>query len=189
MTEQELVEGIVNKNESAFRELVQLYQKQVINTCFGFLGNYEDAQDVAQDVFIKVYESAHSFRKESKISTWIYRIAVNESINHKKRLQRKKWLKYFDFLNQNQTNDIENNDKNYNISDAAIELDERNSIINKALDKLPENQRIAFTLHKYDDIPYQQISEIMNISLSAVESLIFRAKQNLQKYLVNYFKN
>jgi len=186
MTEQELVEGIKNKNEKAFSELVQMHQKQVINTCFGFLGNYEDAQDVAQNVFIKVYESAHSFRKESKISTWIYRIAVNESLNYKKRLSRKNFLKYFDFLNQN--NKIENN-SNLIVSEAIFELEEKNSVINKALDKLPENQRIAFTLHKYDDIPYQQISEIMNISNSAVESLIFRAKQNLQKYLVKYFKN
>jgi len=188
MTEQELVEGIKNKSEKAFSELVLMYQKQVLNTCFGFLGNYEDAQDVAQNVFIKVYESAHSFRKESKLSTWIYRIAVNESLNYKKRLSRRNFLKYFDFLNQNQTNKVEN-ESNFIESEAILELDEKNSMINKALDKLPESQRIAFTLHKYDDIPYQQISEIMNISLSAVESLIFRAKQNLQKYLVNYFKN
>lgn len=186
MTEQELVEGIKNKNEKAFSELVQMYQKQVINTCFGFLGNYEDAQDVAQDVFIKVYEYAHNFRKESKISTWIYRISINESLNYKKRLSRRNFLKYFDFLNQNNNIEINNN---FIVSEEVVELEEKNSVINKALDKLPENQRIAFTLHKYDDIPYQQISEIMNISLSAVESLIFRAKQNLQKYLVNYFKN
>ena len=93
MSEQELVDGILNNQEAAFRTLVQNYQKHVITTCYGFLGNYHDAQDVAQDVFIEVYESIGSFRREAKLSTWIYRIAVNKSINYKKQLNRKQWVK------------------------------------------------------------------------------------------------
>ena len=92
MTESELVEGVLLKRETAYKELVQKYQKQVINTCFHFLGNYEDAQDIAQDVFIEVYGSIEKFRKESKLSTWIYRIAVNKSLNYLKIINRRKWV-------------------------------------------------------------------------------------------------
>lgn len=188
MTEKELVEGVLLKNESAYRELVLLYQKQVIGTCYSFLGNYEDAQDIAQDVFIEVYESIDKFRKESKLSTWIYRIAVNKSLNYKRVLARKQWVKSIESFFGKENNETQ---KVFayqsDMPNEKIDKEERTAIIQKAINKLPENQKIAFTLNKFEELSYQQIAEVMQVSLSSVESLIHRAKINLQKHLVNYY--
>ena len=188
MTESELVEGVLLKRETAYKELVQKYQKQVINTCFHFLGNYEDAQDIAQDVFIEVYESIEKFRKESKLSTWIYRIAVNKSLNYLKVINRRKWVKSIESFFGKETNETQNvSAYQSDMPNNNLISDERRQILQNALNKLPENQKIAFTLNKYDELSYQQIAEIMQTSLSAVESLIHRAKTNLQKHLINYY--
>ena len=189
MSENELVEGILKKQEAAFKELVQLYQKQVISTCYGFVGNYHDAQDIAQDVFIEVFESIEKFRKEAKLSTWIYRIAVNKSINFKKQIARRQWVKsiesfFWKDANETQTAKAHKSDE----PNEALEEIEKKLILHQAINKLPENQKIAFTLNKFDDLSYQQIAEVMNTSLSSVESLLHRAKMNLQKYLINYYK-
>lgn len=189
MSENELVEGISNKQEAAFEELVHLYQKQVISTCFGFVGNYHDAQDVAQDVFIEVFESIEKFRREAKLSTWIYRITVNKSINFKRQKSRKQWVQSIETffgkgINEAQTVRAYKSDE----PNEALEENEKKLILHQAIDKLPENQRIAFTLNKFDDLSYQQIADVMKTTLPSIESLIHRAKINLQKYLVNYYK-
>jgi RNA polymerase sigma-70 factor (ECF subfamily) len=189
MTENELVEGVIQRKESAFKELVQLYQKQVVGTCFSFLGNYEDAQDIAQDVFIEVFESIDKFRRESKLSTWIYRIAVNKSLNYKRVLSRRQWVKSIETLFSKDS--VEINKISVYQSDMPndnIENEERKMILQKAINKLPDNQKIAFTLNKYEELTYQQIADVMQTSLSAVESLIHRAKTNLQNNLVKYYK-
>jgi len=189
MSENELVEGILNKREIAFKEMVSLYQKQVINTCFSFVGNYQDAQDIAQDVFIEVYESIEKFRREAKLSTWIYRIAVNKSINYKRQIVRKQWVKSIESFFGKETNETQfikahKSDE----PNEAMEGNERKLILHQAMNRLPENQKIAFTLNKFEELSYQQIADVMNTSLSSVESLIHRAKMNLQKYLVHYYK-
>ncbi len=188
MSENDLVEGILKKQQAAFKELVQLYQKQVISTCYGFIGNYNDAQDIAQDVFIEVFESIGKFRREAKLSTWIYRIAVNKSINFKRQSARKQWIKSIESFFGMETNEMYAVKANKSDEpNDALEEDERKMILHQALNKLPENQRIAFTLNKFDDLSYQQIADVMNTTLSSVESLIHRAKMNLQKYLINYY--
>lgn len=188
MTELELVEGVLQKKEAAYKELVQKYQKQVINTCYRLLGNYEDAQDIAQDVFIEVYESIDKFRKEAKLSTWIYRIAVNKSLNYIKVINRRKCVKSIESFLGKENNETSNiSAYQSDMPNNNLICEERKSILQQALNKLPENQKIAFTLNKYEELSYQQIAEIMQTSLSAVESLIHRAKTNLQKHLINYY--
>ncbi len=189
MSENELVEGILRKQEPVFKELVQLYQKQVINTCYGFVGNYDDAQDIAQDVFIEVFESIEKFRREAKLSTWIYRIAVNKSINFKRHISRRQWVKSIETFFGKDTNEIHTvKARKSDEPDENLEENERKLILHQAINKLSENQKIAFTLNKFDDMSYQQIAGIMKTTLSSVESLIHRAKMNLQKYLINYYK-
>lgn len=188
MTEKELVEGVSLKKESAFKELVLLYQKQVIGTCYSFLGNYEDAQDIAQDVFIEVYESIDKFRRESKLSTWIYRIAVNKSLNYKRVLARRQWVTSIESFFGKENNETQKvSAYQSDMPNENIDTEERKAVLQKALNKLPESQRIAFTLNKFEELSYQQITEVMQTSLSSVESLIHRAKSNLQKHLVNYY--
>ena len=189
MSEAEIINGLQQGDEKIFRELVDNYRQMVVNTCYGLLHNIEDAEDVAQDVFIEIFRSAENFRGESKISTWIYRIAVNRSLNFIRDNKRKKWFQPFDSLmstKQNRLNDLRS--KKSDNPDFNLENSERSAILHKAIDSLPENQKTAFTLNKYEDLSYKEISEVMEISLASVESLIHRAKKNLQKKLYSCYK-
>ncbi len=189
MPESEIIRKLQQGDEQAFRVLVDTYRKLVVNTCFGILHHTEDAEDIAQDVFIEVYRSIQKFRADSKISTWLYRIAVNRSLNFLRDHKYKKRIHSLDEPKQNENQQI------YNIlagrSDqpgSVIEDRQRAALLHSAIDSLPDHQKVAFTLNKYEDLSYQEISEIMDLSLSSVESLIHRAKKNLQKKLYDCYK-
>jgi RNA polymerase sigma-70 factor (ECF subfamily) len=170
-----------------FRIFVEKYQDMVFRTCYGFVKNSDDCDDVCQNVFIQAFRNIDKFKGESALSTWLYKIAINQSINF---LRQNKWQKLvqkvedlFVFSN-NQVNNRNSNNQN---PEKLLEKKEEDDILNQAISSLPENQRTAFILHKYDDLPQQDIAEIMGISISAVESLVFRAKSNLQKKLFKYY--
>lgn len=189
MTDAEIIKKIAEGDQQAFSRLVGQYQNMVFRVCMGFLHNSSDADDVCQEVFIEVHRSIGKFKGESKISTWLYRISVNKSLNYLRDNKRKSLMRsiesYFSHTDDSGI-DIQSNQKQ---ADEILENDDRKKALKQALNSLPENQRTAFVLHKYDDLPYKEIADIMNISLSSVESLLFRAKQNLQKKLLNFYKN
>jgi RNA polymerase sigma-70 factor, ECF subfamily len=188
MTDAFLVNGIINRDEEYFKILVERFQELVFRTSFAFVKNQDDANDIAQDVFILVFKNIHKFRGDSSLSTWLYRIAVNQSINF---LRQNKWRNLVsrveDFFG-NSSNHISKLIPGGTNPSEMIENKEMDEIVNQAISCLPENQRTAFILHKYDDLPQQQIAEIMNISVSAVESLVFRAKMSLQKKLIHFYE-
>lgn len=192
MTDQELIQQVTENNDhSAFALLVEKYQKLVVNTCRGFVNSYADAEDLAQDVFIELFESLPDFRHESKLSTWIYRIAVNKSLNF---VRKRKRESFFDsitslFGSSEGKNGNSNIDFSSNEADTEIKSKELRIELKRAINSLPENQKIAFILNKYQDLSYKEVAEVMDISLSSVESLLFRAKGNLQKSLSNFYKN
>jgi len=189
MNDKELIEKIGAKDHDAFKALVDRYQALVINTCYNLLGNTQDAEDVAQEVFFQVYKSARKFRGEAKISTWLYRIAVNRSLNFMRDNKRFGWLKSLSSLLEGERQEVADVPASDSARpDVALEKKERNVIVQKAIDSLPEKQRTAFVLHKYEGLSYQEIAEISKHSLSSVESLIHRAKLNLQKKLLGYLK-
>lgn len=189
MNDNGIIEKLKQGNESAFKELVETYRNMVVNTCFGLLHNTEDAEDVAQDVFIEVFRSVASFRADSKISTWLYRIAVNRSLNFIRDNKKRRWFQSFDDVMESKKEAL--NQLNYQSSDdpeSEMENSQRALLLHEAIDSLPENQRVAFTLNKYEDLAYKEISEVMNLSVSSVESLIHRAKKNLQKKLYKCYQ-
>ncbi len=189
MTEAEIIKKLKEGSEKAFRDLVSTYQKMVVNICYGIVHNIEDAEDVAQDVFIEVFRSASGFRGDSKISTWIYRIAVNRSLNFLRNHKRRRGFQSFDDIVETpKTVTGEADTESGGDPQSDMENSQRSVLIHAAIDALPKNQRIAFTLNKYEDLSYKEISEIMELSLSSVESLIHRAKKNLQKKLYNCYK-
>ena len=188
MNDQELLAQIQNNDQLAFKELVKRYQKAVVNTCMGFVHNTDDARDLAQEVFIEVYQSIAKFRGDAKLSTWIYRIAVNKSLNFLRSHKKNSLLKSIEQFFKGEKNT--HYEIAYNQSaDSELLNNETAQVLNKALESLPENQRIAFVLSKYDEMPYAKISEVMDISVSSVESLLFRAKKNLQTKLVHFYTN
>ncbi|NVO10110.1 MAG: sigma-70 family RNA polymerase sigma factor [Bacteroidales bacterium] len=192
MDDQELILQITKHNDhNAFALLVDKYQKLVVNTCRGFVNNYADAEDLAQEVFIELFESLPEFRHESKLSTWIYRIAVNKSLNHIRKKKRENIFSSFVsiFENSNKTQNLEIADQSIsNEADRKINTTELHKTLKTAINKLPKNQKIAFILSKYQDLSYKEIAEVMELSISSVESLLFRAKVNLQELLSNYYK-
>jgi RNA polymerase sigma-70 factor, ECF subfamily len=189
MTEQELIGTILAGNKDLFKQLVEEHQLMVFRTCMGLLHDMNESEDISQDVFLEVYNSLSSFRSQSKLSTWIYRIAINKSLNHLKKLKRRKLIGKVEelFLPGNQRNAL--SEPASEPTDAALEQEERKKMVQLALGKLPENQQVAFVLFRYDELSHKEISEVMGLSVPAIESLIHRAKQGLQKNLLAYYKN
>ena len=188
MSKENYIEDLKKGDIKSFRLMVDEHQKKVLNTCYRFVGNKEDAEDLTQEVFLEIYKSISSFRGESKISTWIYRISVTKSLDF---IRRKKRKKRFAILKSTFSDDKVEEDipDNQNLNPGGkIEEQDRIRILNEALESLPENQRAAFTLSKYDEMSYKEVADILNTTVSSVESLIHRAKQNLKKKLYNYYE-
>ncbi|MFH1288807.1 MAG: sigma-70 family RNA polymerase sigma factor [bacterium] len=180
MKEAELLEKILAGEPSAFKELFETYNSLVFNVCLKMLSNREDAEDVTQDVFFTAYKSLKKFRAESKLSTWLYRIAVNLSLNFQRKKKINQWLS-LDFLLDNKPDEIPHSPEVNPLKD--LENSERERIVQNAVNSLPENQRAAVILQRYENLSYEEIAKIMKCSVSSVESYLFRAKENLCKKL------
>jgi RNA polymerase sigma-70 factor, ECF subfamily len=185
MNDHELIEGLKQNKQEAFRLLLERYQELVVSTCYSFLNNSDDAHDIAQDVFIEVYKSVHRFRQDAAISTWLYRIAANKSLNHLRKHKNRKFFLQIEklFGAEVQSNNLSEPDFTRPLEKEA-EYSARAEMLHKAIDSLPANQKTAFTLHKFKSLPYKDIAEVMEFSLPAIESLIHRAKKNLQSQLI-----
>lgn len=189
MQELELITELKSGNETAYTLLINQLGGRVYNTCLSLLQNSEDAEDVSQEVFVSVYQSIEQFKGDSKLSTWVYRIAVTKSLEHIRSKNRKK---RFAFIQRLIVSDSDNETVfepgHFHHPGIQLENKERAAILFKALEQLPENQKTAFVLHKMEDLSYMEVAEILNVSLSSVESLMFRAKQNLRKLLGDYYE-
>jgi len=188
MEESALVERLKQGDENAFREFVDTFQPSVLNTCFRIVTDRGTAEDLTQDVFIEVHRSIHAFRSESRLSTWVYRIAMTKSLDHLKALKRKKRWGTLKSIVAGDTADIAALSSDLPDPHQVLENEERKKVLAWAIDDLPDNQRVAFTLSKYDELSYKQIAEVLDTTVSAVESLIFRATTNVRKKLLNYYE-
>lgn len=189
MSEADIIHQLQQGSEQAFRQLVDKYQRLVVNTCFGMVHSTEDAEDIAQEVFIEVFRSIQNFRADSKLSTWLYRIAVNRSLNFIRDNKKTKWFQSFEDSVKNKMSLQERLANSASDQpEYVMENNQRAIMLHAAIDSLPENQKVAFTLSKYEELSYQEISSVMDQSVSAVESLIHRAKKNLQKKLYTCYK-
>jgi len=191
MTDRELIQGIIQRDNAVFKEVVNLYENHVIRTCYSLVHNDQDARDLAQEVFIEILDSARLFRGDAKLSCWIYRIAINKSLNHLKLQKRRQFLTRIGLRSADPEEDhtkmpADNGQLN---ADAVMFEKEIQTELHIAIDRLPINQRIAFTMNKYEKLSYQEIAEVMNVTLTSVESLIHRAKMNLQKKLEYFYRD
>ncbi len=187
MSDQELIEGIIRRDRAALQLLVGTYQRQVIKTAYYFIGDMAEAEDISQDTMMEVVNSITKFKGRSALSTWIYRITVNRSLNAVKKNKRRDLFSRIETLFSGSGTIERNTEAALIQQDDSFEKNENSTILYHAISMLPENQRIAFTLHKFEDLPYQEISSVMQVSLSSVESLIHRAKMNLQRRLTSNF--
>lgn len=184
--EKELVELLKQKNRAAFKTIVETWEDMVYNTALGILQNTEDAEDVTQETFIQVFESVASFKGESKLSTWIYRITVSKSMDHIRKKKRKKRFAFIQSLyGKNDGTVIDLPD--FFHPGVSIENKENAAVLFKAVEQLPPNQKTAFVLNKVEGLSYIEIGEVMKITSSAVDALLHRAKANLKKTLYEYY--
>src|SRR6185436_16254945 len=158
----------------------------VYNTILGIVQNETEAEDLAQDVFIKVFEKISTFKGDSKFSTWLYRIATTTALDH---LRSKKRKKRFGFLQSltGSGGDEKEQVPDFNHPGVSLDNKERAAVLFKAIEALPENQKSAYMLHKLEGLSYRDVSEVLNTTVSAVESLMSRANQNLRKQLEDYY--
>ncbi len=186
MIETELIELLKKKDRAAFKHIVDTWQDMVYNTAIGILQNAEDAEDVTQETFIQVFESVSSFKGESKFSTWVYRITVSKAMDHIRKKKRKKRFAFIQSL-------YGKNDKplidppDFFHPGVSMENKENAAVLFKAMEQLPPNQKTAFVLNKVEGLSYIEIGEVMEISDSAVDALLHRAKANLKKILKGYY--
>ncbi len=174
-------------DKTAFEYLVRTHRQQVYNTCFKFLLDQADAEDISQEVFIEVYQSIKEFKGQSKLSTWIYRIAVTKSLDEIKKRNRKKRISSVGKL-------LHLDDIAYWLSgglrpDKKLEENETINSISKALNTLPDNQRIAFTLSKIEGYSNVEIAAILSTTVVSVDSLIYRGKKKIGDKLNKILKN
>lgn len=182
----DLIKKLQEGDQMGFTTLMDLYQNMVYNTALGIVQNEADADDITQEVFEQVYISIGSFKGDSKLSTWIYKITISKSLDHIKKKKRKKRFGIVKSLFGD--SEVENySPVEFNHPGVQLEQKERASELFAALKQLPDKQKIAFILHKVEGQSYQEIAEIMNKSLNAVEALMSRAKANLKILLHNYY--
>ena len=179
MDDTELIQNVLHGNQRDFERLVEKYQSAVFRIAIGLLHNKEDAEEIVQDVFIKVYKSLSSFDAKAAFSTWLYRVTVNASLNVLRKKKRQKlWVELSDILQ------LRSKEKQ---ADTLLIEQSDNDLIYQAMNELPAMQRVAFVLSKYEELPQAKVAEILHLSTGAVEQLIYRAKRNLKQKLEKKF--
>jgi RNA polymerase sigma-70 factor (ECF subfamily) len=183
----------VGEGVPSFDELYREYAQRTLNLLFRFTQREQVARDLLQDVFIKVYENMDSFEKRSQIYTWIYRIAVNHAINFIRRERRTLW---FDMLDET-VGELLRREKvevsglgggDSPTPDEVLQHSETDRVVQQAIDSLPDKYRVPFILFKDENLSYAKIAEVMELSVSAVETRIHRARKMLIGKLTPYFK-
>ena len=187
MIEKELIAGLKSGDEHAYRFLVEQYRNRLYYALLNILQHADDAEDALQESFIQVFKSIQTFREESGLYTWIYRIAVSKALERlRKQKARKKLQQFLPWWMPSEKRSIDAVELNPGIST------ERRALANalfEAISLLPESQRLAFTLIRIQGMTYEEVCSIMGLKLKAVESLVSRAKENLKKRLESMNKD
>jgi len=190
MTEEVLVRRIIAGDDKAFEYLVEAYNKKVFNIALRILNNYEDASDITQDIFLKIYRKIHTFKENCSFYTWVYRLSVNTCIDELRR------RKNFNTVSIDSSLPTEDGEMSWDIADDSDSADELlqkkevRQILRRAISQLPDIYRVLLILREYDGLSYQEISQIINIPIGTVKSRINRARIMLRNLLKegNYFK-
>lgn len=187
--EQVLVDRISSGDSTAFQEFVERYKKKIYYIAYDITGDHNDAEDVSQEVFIKVFRSLKTFRRNAKISSWLYQISVNASID----LLRKKSSKPEKSMGDLERADIQENLPGSGTRAQNPERSAENFLIQKhisqALQKVSPKERSVFVMRHYNELKIREIAEILNVSPGTVKALFYRATRKLRKELSFYLGN
>jgi RNA polymerase sigma-70 factor (ECF subfamily) len=186
LNEEVLINGLRAHQPLALKEFLEQYQERVYNTALSLVKDESDAEELAQDIFMSVWDSISGFKGESALFTWVYRITITKSLDLIKGKNAKKRFGFMTSLT-NQKNEVMHHPINWVHPGILEENKEKAVYLFEAMDKLPENQKVAFTLSKLEHLSQKEIAEIMELGEGAIESLLQRAKQNLRKALADIY--
>ncbi|RZK94123.1 MAG: RNA polymerase sigma factor [Hymenobacter sp.] len=184
----ELVAQLQQGSELAFRTLVERYQQRVYSTAFSLLRSAEEAEDVAQEVFVEVYQTVAKFRHETALSTWLYRLATSRALQHRRRAGAKKRFAYFTSLLGFQ-NQVLHEPPDHAHPLALLEGEQQLQLLLSHIGRLPSQQQVAFTLRHEQELSYDEIAAVLDTTVAAVESLLFRARHTLRRHLPPSFRH
>lgn len=179
-SDSELISAFKNGDIKGYNQIVLKYQQQVYWVIRKMVNNHDDADDITQEVFIKVYSALKNFREESNLFTWLYRIATNYSINHIRKTKIKNTVSF-----EVVQDPIESSDKR---SDEVLDEEKRRYLLEAAIETLPAQQRTVFNMRYYDELSYEEISKIMKRSVGGVKANYFHAVKKLGEFLKNKMK-
>ena len=177
-----LIAQLQGGSEAAFRTLVERYQARIYRMVFALLRNPEEAEDVAQEVFVEVYQTIGRFRGEASLSTWLYRLATSRALKNRRRARAKKRFAFFTSL-LGFDNTVLHEPPDHAHPQALLEGQQQLQQLVAHLARLPDQQQVAFTLRHEQELSYEQIAAVLGTTVAAVESLLFRARQTLRKHL------
>jgi RNA polymerase sigma-70 factor, ECF subfamily len=187
LSDAEIMLRVREGDDSGFSILIEKYRKQIVHFMFRMARNQAVAEELAQEVFLRVYRSRQTYRAEAKFSTWLYRIATNLGVNHARdtKYERSAQNVYLDQPDQETgtTPDVADNTLS---AEQSLVREERMKAIRKHVMALPERQRSAVLMHKYQEMDYKEIGEVLKLSESATKSLLFRAYQTLRENLKDF---
>jgi len=164
----------------AFEELIHKYEDKILNTVYRYVGERNTAEDLAQETFIRVFKARHSFKPTNTFSAWLFSIAVNLCLNYIRDSKKRRTISLFSGEDDSPISIKDENAKTASDNFKRLEL---KIAVRDALNSLPEKQKMAVILNRYDEYSYEEIAKIMNLSLTAVKSLLFRARESLKEKL------
>lgn len=182
--EAELMLRFQRGDEEAFAALVRRFQNRVVSLAYRYLGSAADAEDLAQEVFLRVYRAKETYEPKAKFSTWIYRITANASLNHLR--GRKARRKVSGAMPGDADGPADFEDEEAEAPDEGMAKDELARVLREIVDALPERQRTAIVLNKYEGLSYEDVAAAMDMSEPAVKSLLTRARVNIKEKLLPY---
>jgi RNA polymerase sigma factor (sigma-70 family) len=187
--ETDFIAALLKGDRLAMQQLVDGYKNRVYNTILSMVQNAEDAEELAQDVFVKAIQTIDRFKGDAKIGTWLYRIAINASLDHLKKRKTKKRFAFLISINAGTDDTPAPNPAHFVHPGIQLENKEMAQNLFKAINQLAEKQKTALVLNKIEGLSYEQTAQVMETTVSSVESLLFRARQNLKKTIGHYLEN
>lgn len=175
-------------DELAFQELIERNHSRVIGLAYRFVANSADAEDIAQEVFLRIYKARKSYKPTAKFTTWMFRIAANVSLNHIRSRSNRKDDVSFQQLAKDHDGPRTFPDHEAEAPDHDIQQDELQDKVQEAIRQLPEKQQVAVVLNKYEGMSYADIAQTLGCSTMAVKSLLARARENLKSELLLYLR-
>jgi len=186
LRDEALVKAILDGQTGLFEELVDAYKDRIFSMACRFTGSIHEGQDLAQEIFLLIYRNLKSFKGQSSLSTWIYRVSLNRCLDWQRKQKRMKWKLFQAIQKEEKDIDIfQNLASSVDTPEEAYLKQEEQKILHEKIRRLPEKYQVVIILYHFQDCSYQQISEILDIPVRTVETQLYRAKQKLRKMLRN----